>query len=63
MSMNTKQKTHPDFYHGVIAALAVVELYQQDVLFDEIVASVNAADLLKVARRNGDMRWSGLSRN
>ena len=57
-----EDKTHVDFYHGVIVALAVVELHQQDVMFDEIVGSVGSEKLLNVARRNGDMRWSGLSR-
>jgi len=51
-----------DFYHGIIAALAVVEIHQQDVLFDEIVRTVNESELLHAARRDGSMKWSGLYR-
>lgn len=51
-----------DFYHGVIAALAVVALHDQRVVFDEIVGTLDEKELISVARRNGDMRWSGLSK-
>lgn len=54
-------KTETAFYHGVIAALAVVRLFDAQVLFDNIVETVDEEKLVAVARKNGDMRWSGLS--
>lgn len=59
--VSQKKHVKGDFYHGIIAALAVVALHDQQVVFDEIVRTVDEAKLISVARRNGDMRWSGLS--
>ena len=51
-----------DFYFGIIAALAVVALYDQETLFREIVGTVDEAELIRFARKRGEMRWSGLSK-
>ena len=50
-----------EFYLGIISALAVVNIYNLDTLFDEIVGTTDLENLVKVARKNGHMRWSGLS--
>ncbi len=57
-----RMKDETSFYQGVIACLGVVELFGQDTLFREIVNTMDADKLLEVARRNGDLKWSGLSR-
>lgn len=51
-----------DFYSGMLAALAVVASYDQETLFREIVGTADEAELVAVARRTDNMRWSGLSR-
>lgn len=50
------------FYQGMIAALAVVALYDAETLFREIVNTADEAELVRVARKHGNMRWSGLMR-
>jgi hypothetical protein len=53
-----------DFYGGVICALAVVHYAGEETIYDEIVQSVGGrAKLLAVARREGNMRWSGLDKH
>lgn len=49
------------YYAGVAAALAVVKRHGNDVLFDEIVCSVDQVTLISEARIRGVMRWSGLA--
>lgn len=51
-----------DFYLGLIVALHVLEQADQETYFHEIVRSVDSAALIRVARKNGDMRFSGLTR-
>jgi len=57
-----KERSDYDFYRGIIAALAVVANYDEETLFREIVATTDRAELVKVARKDGAMQWSGLSR-
>ena len=58
-----KSKMHPpSFYAGVLSALAIIAVFDEGVIFDEIVKAIGEADLVKVARRDGTMRWSGLSK-
>ena len=49
------------YYAGVACALAVVKRHGSDVLFDEIVCSVDQVALISEARCRGVMRWSGLA--
>ena len=51
-----------NFYSGILAALAVVACYDEETLFREIVKTVHEDKLIKVARKDGAMRWSGLYR-
>lgn len=51
-----------DFYIGVICALLVLNQAGQDTYIEEIVASVDVKRLVRVARKHGDMRSTGLSR-
>ena len=47
---------------GYICALAALHEYEEDTLFDHVVDSFGEAEaLVKEARRDGAMRWSGLS--
>ena len=52
-----------DFYIGVLCALVVVEQAGQDTLHADIVRTVSREDLLRVARKHGDMRMSGMARS
>jgi len=49
-----------DFYRGVLVALEIITIHDEQVMFDEIVKSVGVDDLVRVARRDGEMRRSGL---
>lgn len=50
------------FYSGVICALAVLDSHGQDTIYDEIVDSIGNEELIFLARKDGSMKWSGLSR-
>ena len=50
------------FYHGMLAALAVVKDHDQQVLFDEIVASADVDELVAAAQADEQMEMSGLAR-
>jgi len=52
----------PSFYAGVLSALAIVATHDERVTFDEIVAATGEEELVKTARNDGAMKWSGLSR-
>lgn len=49
------------FYSGILTALAVVALHDQETVFREIVDIVDEKELIWVAKKNAEMRWSGLS--
>lgn len=50
----------PSFYAGVLSALAIIAVHDEQVTFDEIVSATGRDELVKQARRDGAMRWSGL---
>ncbi|HXI41620.1 MAG TPA: hypothetical protein VNH83_16680 [Bryobacteraceae bacterium] len=50
-----------EFLRGIGAALAVVHSRGEDTIFDEIVGTVDSSQLVKVARQDGSLRWTGLS--
>lgn len=49
------------FLRGVACALAVVQLHGADTIFDEIVGTVCAKELVRIARADGCLKWSGLA--
>jgi hypothetical protein len=51
-----------DFYRGILVALEIITIHDEQVTFDEIVAAVGVDDLVRVARRDGEMRRSGLTK-
>jgi hypothetical protein len=55
-------KAKPDFYHGVLAALAVVATYDYEALYHEIVATVGEKELVRaaVADEIATAEWAGL---
>ena len=62
--MTTRQeaKVKKDWLWGYICALAPLNEYGEDSIFDHVVDSSSEAEaLIKQARRDGAMRWSGLS--
>ncbi len=62
-TQSTHSKMHlPSFYAGVLSALAIVAVFDEATIFNEIVKEVGEADLVKTARRDGAMKWSGLSK-
>lgn len=48
------------FYAGVLCSLEHVALYDQETIFGGIVRAVGEDDLIRVARKDGQMRISGL---
>ncbi len=49
------------FYHGILAALAVVVVHDEETIYREIVNSVDKKKLLAVAKADeGTAEWSGL---
>lgn len=50
------------FYAGMLCALAVVADFDEETIFDHIVASSGEEELVSAARRGGSMRRSGLTR-
>ena len=62
--MMKQGKLHePSFYAGVLSALAIIAVHDEATIFDEIVAATGETELVKTARRDGAMRWSGLSQH
>ncbi len=49
-------------YAGIITALAVVGLHDQETIFREIVATCDESELINFARRDGSMKFSYLSK-
>jgi hypothetical protein len=50
------------FFAGALCALAAIKRFEDSVMYDEIVKSVGARNLLNEARRSGNMRHSGLDK-
>jgi hypothetical protein len=48
------------FLKGMHAALAVVALYNEETLYDEIVSSASAEQIVAAADEEGDAEWAGL---
>ena len=53
-------KTSEEFYLGAICALAAMATFGEDTIYDEIVKTFDEDELIRVARKTGNMRWSGL---
>lgn len=53
-------KYEEGFYSGVLACLAIVKLHDSEVMFSEIVNSLDETKLIKRAKQTGDEEWSGL---
>jgi hypothetical protein len=51
-----------DFYRGVIVALEIITVHDDQIIFDEIAQLVGVERLVRVARRDGEMRRSGLTK-
>jgi len=51
-----------DFYRGILVALEIITLHDDQVIFDEIVQSVGVRNLVRVARKDNEMRRSGLTK-
>ncbi len=50
-----------DFYHGILAALAIVVVHDEETIYREIVNSTDRKKLIAVAKADeGAAEWSGL---
>lgn len=54
------KKNNKDFYAGIITALAIVDLHGEDTIYDEIVNTCDVAELVKHAKQDGELEYSGL---
>lgn len=52
---------HDGFYRGVLAALAHIHQAGEDTLHREIVQAVGERELVRVARAENDMDFSGMT--
>lgn len=50
------------FYSGILSALAVIVMHDQETIFREIVNTTDEKELLAVAVMEEEMEWSGLTR-
>lgn len=55
-------KNSDSFYAGMLAALAVVALHDNETIFHEIVELDDAQALVAFAKRDGQLEMSGLAR-
>lgn len=57
-----KEREKKNWRWGYICALAALNDYGEDTIFDHLVDATGEAEaLVKKARRDGAMKWSGLS--
>lgn len=57
----TPDELHVAWLRGYTAALAALAQFRQDTIYDEVVDSGEPHAMLIQARRDGALRWSGLS--
>jgi len=57
-----RKKADDSFYSGMLAALSVVVVFDAETIYREIVGTAGEENLIRVARKMGDMKLSGLSR-
>ena len=62
MSLGMSDKEEVEFHRGMLAALAVVASFDEETIYQAIVNTTDENLLIQIARRDGSMRWSGLSR-
>lgn len=53
-------QTTIDFYQGMMAALAVVYLHDDETVYHEIIATADENELITVAIDSEDAEWCGL---
>ena len=56
-----EQREKREWYRGFIAALAPLAQFEEDTIYDEVVCTVNEEELIQQARKDGAMKWSGLT--
>ncbi|HDZ38487.1 MAG TPA: hypothetical protein ENH62_09420 [Marinobacter sp.] len=61
MTVRKFSKEDEAFLQGMLVALAVVALHDEETIYREIVDLQGEADLVWVARKHSDMKLSGLS--
>jgi len=57
MKLSRKDKA---FYSGLITALALVALYDEETLYREIVNTCDEKELIQAAREEEELEYSGL---
>lgn len=58
--METMIKREAWWMRGYIAALAALAQFEEDTMYDEVVDAAGGG-LVEQARKDGAMRWSGLT--
>jgi hypothetical protein len=54
--------TNDEFYRGAICALAALAPFGEDTIYDDVVNTFDETELIRIARNDGAMKWSGLSK-
>lgn len=65
--MTTKMDRAKDkgFFGGLLTALAVVNIYDAQTIYEDIIGTLSAddlADLIEHAKTNDELVWSGLAK-
>ena len=54
------KKNKDEFYEGILRALSIIKKHNAETIFRDVADSVDTKELIRHARKNGQMRWSGL---
>lgn len=57
----TEDELHQAWLRGYTSALAALAQFGQDTIYDEVVEAGEPDPMIRQGRRDGAMRWSGLS--
>jgi len=49
-----------NFYAGIITALAVIAQFDNEVMYREVINTLDLSKLIKYAKKNGELEFSGL---
>jgi len=60
MKNKTLSRQTQAFYAGIITALAVVALHDEQTLYEEIIDTLDKDELIEFARMNEELEFSGL---
>jgi hypothetical protein len=61
MAKRKLSKADKAFYGGILTALAILRIHDQQTIFDEVVGTTDVKELVRYAKEENEMEWSGLA--